>query len=201
MFRSFRCFAREYELLVEAAMPLDRKLVALSFLALSLLACGGTITSGTPDASTGQGGAGGSRAACSTLSECDCYRAGDRCAPRTEACWCPDACAPIECICGGGRFLACEDYTVVASCVAALTAVETKCAGQSFVQYIDTICRSASNPTCVAGCLANLAATGSCAEVDCGFCPVCDCASFTTPNPFRACLATCAPPLPEGAPR
>jgi len=190
-------------------MPLASKLVAFSLLALSLVGCGGTITGSNPDGSTGQGastgqggatgqgGQGGSTAPCSALSECECYMAGDRCTARTEACWCPDACAPIDCICAGGRFLGCQDNTVVASCTTALTAVETKCAGQSFVEFLDAICSSAGNPTCVAGCLANLAATGSCSEIDCGFCTLCDCAPSTAPNPFRACLQTCAPPLPN----
>lgn len=206
MFRGFRCFAREYELLVEAAMPLETRLVAGSFVALSLVACGGTITGNNPDGSMGQGGStgqggssgqGGSTAPCSALGECECYAAGDRCTPRTEACWCPDKCAPIECICAGGRFLGCQDQAVIASCAAALTAVQTKCTGQPFVQYIDAICRSAGNPTCVAGCLANLAATGSCSEIDCSFCPVCDCSPPTKPSPFVNCLAACAPPLPN----
>jgi hypothetical protein len=80
---------------------------------------------------------------------------------------------------------------VPASCTSALTAVEAKCAGQPFVQYIGGLCSSGFEPTCVGGCLATLNSTGSCSEIDCYFCPVCDCAAPATPSAFRACLATC----------
>jgi len=166
-----------------------------ALLVLGLLGCGGSLKGNGPDGSTPSG-------PCAALGACECYAASDRCVGRTEACWCPSACDPtIDCICGGGRFLACDDKAVFASCTTALAAVQAKCAGQSFVQYIGGVCSSGSDPTCVAGCLANLNSTGSCSEIDCAFCPVCDCGAFTTPNPFRACLATCTPLLPEGASR
>jgi hypothetical protein len=113
---------------------------------------------------------------------------------RTEACWCPSECNPqIACVCGGGQFLGCEDKVVVAACTTQLAAVQAKCANQSFVQYIGDLCTAARNPSCVSGCLANLATGGSCTEIDCGFCPVCDCAQPVTASPFAACLAGCTP--------
>ena len=172
-------------------MMANRKRIGFLLLAVGLFGCGGSIKGNTgPDGSTTGG--------CSSLGACECMGASDRCAARTEACWCPDVCGlPIDCICGGGRFLACDDKAVAASCATALAAVQAKCAGQSFVQYIGDVCSSGSDPTCVAGCLAKLNSTGSCSEIDCGFCTLCDCAPSTAPNPFRACLQTCAPPLPN----
>jgi hypothetical protein len=77
--------------------------------------------------------------------------------------------------------------------------VQAKCGNQSFAQYLDDICSlSSSHPSCVATCLASLKSTGSCAEIDCSFCPVCDCAGPATPSPFAACLQACRnPPLPD----
>jgi hypothetical protein len=158
-------------------------------LASALFGCGGSIKGkGAPDGST--------TGACATLGACECMAASDRCSAQVEACWCPSECDPnIACICGGGRFLGCADKAVVASCTNELAAVEAKCTGQpGFVQYLGDIC-SSSNPSCVAGCLANLKNTGSCTEIDCNFCPVCDCAGTTTP--FVACLSACNPPLPD----
>lgn len=177
-------------------MTAHRKRIGLFLAALGLLAgCGGSINGNTgPDGST--------TGACASLGACACMAASDRCVGRTEACYCPTECDPnIACICGGGRFLGCEDKAVFAGCTTALATVQAKCTGQAFVQYIGGLCSSAADPTCVAGCLATLNNTGSCAEIDCYFCPACDCAPPTTPSPFRACLQTCAPPLPEGAPR
>jgi hypothetical protein len=131
------------------------------------------------------------------MNACSCLAAADRCVPRSEACWCPTECypdAPILCVCGGGRFIGCEDQTVVAGCTEALTAVQTKCAGQSFVGYIGTLCSaSAYNTACVSACLDALNRTGSCAEIDCSFCPVCDCAAPAMPSRFAACLQACLP--------
>jgi hypothetical protein len=193
-------------------MAMNRKLVGLFALTLAaVIGCGGTITGSGPDGgsggttgmggSTGMAGTTGTGGAtttipCSAMNACSCLAAADRCAPRSEACWCPSECypdAPILCVCGGGRFLGCEDQNVVAACTAALSAVQTKCAGQSFVGYIGAVCTSIGNPTCIAGCLQNLHDTGSCAEIDCSFCPVCDCAAPATPSPFAACLQTCLP--------
>ena len=172
-------------------MTPHRKRIGLFLTVLGLLAgCGGSLKGNDPDGST--------TGACASLGACECMAASDRCSARTQACYCPTSCDPnIACICGGGLFLACDDKAVSASCVTALAAVQTKCAGQSFVQYIGGVCSSGSDPTCVAGCLAKLNSTGSCAEIDCGFCPVCDCAAPATPSPFAACLRTCAPLLPE----
>lgn len=169
---------------------------SIGALLLLSLGCGGSLNGNKgPDGSTtGQ---------CASLGACECMAASDRCAARAEACWCPSECDPnIACICGGGRFLACEEKAVVASCASELAAVQAKCAGQPFVQYIAGLCTipttqvDATSPACIAGCLANLENTGSCSEIDCSFCPVCDCAGPTSPSPFSACLASCRQPLP-----
>jgi hypothetical protein len=166
--------------------------VGLFLLAVGLLGCGGSINGNSGNHPTPP-------AACATLNACDCMAAGGRCTMRTEPCWCPSECSPqIACICGGGQFLACEDNPVVAACTSQLVAVQTKCASQPFVQYIGDLCTSAANPSCVSACLANLATGGSCTEIDCGFCPVCDCAQPATSSPFAACLAACAPRPPLG---
>jgi len=172
-------------------MTANWKRIGLLLLAGGLVGCGGSIKGNSgPDGST--------TGACSSLGACECMAASDRCAARTEACWCPSECDPqIVCICGGGRFLACEDKSVSASCTTALAAVQAKCTGQSFVQDIGDLCSSAADPACVAGCLATLNSTGSCSQIDCRFCRLCDCAASVAPNPFAACLQTCAPPLPE----
>ena len=130
---------------------------------------------------------------------CECIAACDRCTPRSEACWCPTECYPgaaVDCVCGGGRFLACGDNkTVVAACATELAAVQAKCVGQAFVgDLTSALCDAAANPTCVAACLANLHNTGSCSEIDCSFCKACDCLTPATPSPFAACLRACVPP-------
>jgi hypothetical protein len=169
-------------------MRIDRKLAGVVVLALGLLGCGGSITGRTPDGSTQPG-------ACASLGACECMAASDRCSARTEACWCPSECDPrIACVCGGGRFLACEEKATVASCANALAAVQSKCAGQPFVEWIADMCsQTALEPSCVAGCLTRLQTTGSCSEIDCSFCGVCDCAGPATPSPFSTCLANCSP--------
>jgi hypothetical protein len=174
--------------------------IGFLLLVIAVVGCGGSITGNGP--MTGQGGQGGSTTTipCAAMGQCECWAASDRCTARTEACWCPSECnAAIDCICGGGRFLACQDRTVAASCTSELAAVQAKCANQSFVQYIGDLCSlSAVTPACVAACLANLNTSGSCAEIDCSFCPVCDCAAPAMPSPFAACLRACyPPPLPE----
>jgi hypothetical protein len=130
---------------------------------------------------------------CSELGACDCLAASDRCTPRAEACWCPTECNGNVCVCGGGQFLACENKAVAGSCAAELSAVQAKCAGQSFVSFIANLCDgTGTKATCTAACLANLKTTGSCSEIDCGFCTLCDCAAPTMPSPFATCLAACA---------
>lgn len=208
MLRSFRCFAREYELLVERSMRLPPNRTGLMLLMVGLLGCGGSITgttgaggtsgtggtanTGGTTATGGTTGTGGSTGACASLGACACMEASDRCSARTEACWCPSECdSNIVCICGGGRFLACDEKAVSANCTTALAAVQAKCAGQFFVQEIGDLCSSLGDPTCVAGCLAKLNSTGSCSEIDCSFCKACDCTGPATPSPFVACLATC----------
>jgi hypothetical protein len=131
------------------------------------------------------------------MNGCACIAAFDRCTPRSEACWCPTECypgAPIECVCGGGRFLSCGDNMVVAACATELAAVQAKCVGQAFVGDLSALCDAAANPTCVTACLANLHNSGSCSEIDCSFCQACDCLSPATPSPFAACLRACVPP-------
>jgi hypothetical protein len=179
--------------------------------AVAALGCGGSISGNGPmtgqgaQTGTGQGGQGGGTSIpCEAMGACECLAAGGRCTALQEACWCPSECAPpgtaIDCICGGGRFLACQESSVITPCLNELTAVQAKCANQSFVQYIAGICTNTRyDPICVAACLADLKTTGACTEIDCYFCPVCDCAVPTMPSPFRDCLSACLPPLPEGA--
>jgi hypothetical protein len=98
---------------------------------------------------------------------------------------------------GGGQVVHVA-HKARAACANELTAVRVKCADQAFIQYIGDLCTNAAyDPTCVAGCLANLKTRGSCSEIDCYFCPVCDCAPPVAASPFRACLQTCAQALPE----
>jgi hypothetical protein len=163
--------------------------VVILALATALFGCGSSLTK-NGDAST--------TTPCSSLGACECMAASDRCAPRTEACWCPSECNPqIACICGGGQFLSCDERSVTTVCSDWLTAVQSKCAGQPFLQYIGSICvETRADPLCTANCLANLKDFGSCAEIDCSFCPTCDCAEPATPSPFAACLQACRTPPP-----
>ena len=166
---------------IEPAM----KPICAVFVSLFLVACGGSIKSPGQDASAPTG-------ACATLGACECAAAGDRCVARTEACYCPTSCDPnIVCICGGGEFLSCEDRVAVSTCSAQLARVQTLCAGKPFVEYIGGLC--GTNPTCVASCLQSLQTVDSCAQIDCYFCPVCDCAE-PPPSPLRACLSACRAP-------
>jgi hypothetical protein len=189
-----------------------RQLIGVLSLIVGLAACGGSLSpndAGTGAGGTAAGGAGGTTGqagttgqggttgACATLSGCDCLAASPRCAARSEACWCPTECFPggaIDCVCGGGRFLACEDRKV-ADCSNQLAAVQAKCAGQAFVEYIGSLCvQTGADPSCTASCLAKLNATGSCSEIDCSFCPVCDCAPAQQASTFAACLSGCSQP-------
>jgi hypothetical protein len=175
------------------------KRIGVLLLAVAAASCGGSINGNGPV--TGQGGQGGGTTTipCSAMGACECTAASDRCTAQKEACWCPSECDPqIQCICGGGRFLGCEDRSVIASCVNELSAVQAKCAGEPFLQYLAQICvQTNRDPNCTAACLANLNASGSCAEIDCSFCPVCDCAGPATPSPLAACLQACSSALPE----
>jgi len=159
--------------------------VAVLAAAAGLLGCGGSLNK--PDGSTT------TTALCSTLSACACMAASDKCRPRTEACWCPSECDPqIACVCGGGQFLACDEKDVVGICSDWLAAVQAKCAGQPNVQYIADLCgNTGAEPFCTSICLANLKENGSCAEIDCSFCPTCDCAAPVASSTFAACLADC----------
>jgi len=180
---------------------------SLAFLLAALAACGGSLNpndggTGGQGGNAGTTGTGGATTTvpCSALGACECLTASDRCTPRSEACWCPTECYPgaaIECVCGGGRFLACEEKDIVAVCASWLEAVQTKCAGQAFVGNIGALCDGPVNPLCVSNCLANLKEFGSCSEIDCSFCQACDCAAPSTPSPFAACVRGCALPLPE----
>lgn len=184
---------------IKSSMRIGANRIGLLLVAIAFLGCGGSVNGNGPV--TGQGGQGGATTTipCSAMGACECWSANDRCTARTEACWCPSACDPgIDCLCGGGRFLACEDRSFIASCVNELSAVQAKCAGEPFLQYLASICvQTNRDPTCTAACLANLNASGSCAEVDCSFCPVCDCAGPATPSPLAACLQACASALPD----
>lgn len=78
---------------------------------------------------------------------------------------------------------------VVTRCETELARVQTLCAGNAFSQSIGGLC--ASNADCVATCLAdNIVNVDTCAQIDCYFCPVCDC-DPRPPTPLRTCLATC----------
>jgi hypothetical protein len=195
-------------------------------LAMSVAACGGSLTPNGDGAAGSGGGLGGNAGGgaggttgtagtlgsagttgtggstslpCASLSACECVVNSDRCVPKTEACWCPSECFPgqiVDCVCGGGRFLACEDNAAVTACNAELAAVQTKCAGQAFIADIADICALSPRSTCVGACLADLKNTGSCAEIDCSFCRACDCAGPAMPSRFSTCLRNCSmPPL------
>jgi hypothetical protein len=154
-------------------------------LVVGLLGCGGSLN--------GQGGPDGSTTTpCSAMGACACMAASDRCSPRVEACWCPTECAPnIECFCGGGHFLACENRTITTTaCADELARVQTMCAGMAFAGSIGTLCNV--NPLCIAGCLDQLATVPSCSQIDCSFCQTCDCAGPTTPSAFRTCVTDCS---------
>jgi hypothetical protein len=168
------------------------KQVAAFWLGALLLGCGGSLSKTGPDGAT-------TTVPCTAMGACECRAASDRCAPRTEACWCPSECDPqIACVCGGGKFVACEDRAVINICADWLSAVQAKCAGQSFVQYIGDLCTgTAGDALCISSCLANLKETGSCSEIDCSFCPVCDCAGLAPVSPFASCLQACRTPQPE----
>ena len=160
------------------------KIVAL-VIGLGLAAGCGSGTLGGPD------GAAPPNNGCAALGACACMAASDRCTAKTEACYCPTECSPeLVCVCGGGQFLACEDkviHSMPPYCTLQLSRVQQACAAQPFVQYIADICPT-SNDACVASCLGNLR---SCSEIDCSFCPVCDCAPPATESPLVACLASC----------
>jgi len=65
---------------------------------LGLIGCGGSVKDN------------GGPAPCASLGACECWAASDRCSMTTESCWCASACDPnISCICGGGKFLSCQD--------------------------------------------------------------------------------------------
>ena len=163
-------------------------------LAAALIGCGGSLPgTGGPGAGGATGGTSGPPPlVCAALGACECMSASDRCAARTEACWCPSECNPnIRCICGGGQFLACEDKVVATDCDTALARVQTLCAGMAFVSSIGGICNQV-NPTCIAGCLDQLATVQSCSQIDCSFCETCDCAGPVTPSAFRTCVTGCS---------
>ena len=165
---------------------------------LTLLGCGGSLKGNGPDGSS----------RCTAMGACECLAASDRCSANAESCWCPSECypgAPIECFCGGGRFLSCQDKTVAVDCAAELAAFQSKCAGQPYVEFLSDMCTrpagqvGAGSPNCIGGCLAELNKTGSCSEIDCSFCQgTCDCANLPAANAFERCLTTCnAPPPPS----
>jgi hypothetical protein len=171
------------------------KRISLLVLALGLLGCNDRVVkSSGPDGSTPAGQDGGApTGACSSLGECACLAASDRCTARSEACWCPSCDPGVVCVCGGGKFLRCEDKTAANSCDSELARVQTLCAGKPFVGYIGGLCSTSADADCVATCLAgNILNVDSCAQIDCYFCPVCDCLA-PPPSALRTCLAACAP--------
>jgi hypothetical protein len=159
-------------------------------LAAAIAGCGGSLNGTTDGGIDFRSGP-----ACSTLSACACYAASDRCSMRTEPCWCPSECNP-NIACGGGQFLGCQDKAAANPCDTELARVQTLCAGQAFVSMIGGLC--ASNPTCVADCLAQLGTVDSCTQIDCSFCTTCDCVAPLPESPLRICISNCnlpAPPL------
>lgn len=53
---------------------------------------------------------GACRKPCEQRTECECYAARETCQLQTEPCWCPSVCNPsIACVCGGGKFLRCQE--------------------------------------------------------------------------------------------
>src|SRR5690349_15395525 len=108
--------------------------IATLLLAAGLLGCGGSIKGNGPDGST-------ESAPCGSLGACDCWKAADRCQMETTACWCPSECSPtIDCVCGGGQFVACDDLKPATTCDAQVTRVQALCAGQPFALMIGGIC-------------------------------------------------------------
>jgi len=158
-----------------------------------MMSCGGSINGNGPDGSTQTQTVG-----CASLDECACYAAGDRCSMVTESCWCPIVCdSKVACVCGGGKFLGCQDSAGTQSCDAQVARVQNLCAGQPFTSFLNGICSSgALNPTCVGGCLSQLTTVDSCAQIDCSFCTTCDCAGPAMPSQLRTCIDGCYPPPP-----
>ena len=166
-------------------MRMNAEPIGIALLAAALLGCGGSLNKG-PDGSTS--------GACSTLGACECMAANDRCSARTEACWCPSECNPnIACICGGGRFLGCDDRSVVSSCEAELARVEAMCGATAMVGQVRSLCAT-GNPVCIQGCLAQLTTTQSCSQIVCGFCLTCDCVLPEMPSALKTCVDGCAQP-------
>jgi hypothetical protein len=155
------------------------------------IGCGGSIKGGGP----GPGGSTQQPGACASLGECDCYAAGNRCTMLTESCWCPSVCdSKIACVCGGGKFLGCEDSTGTTNCDTQLARVQNLCANHPFLNDLSNVC--ASNPTCIGGCLSQLTTVDSCAQIDCSFCTACDCSSPSPPSQLSTCIAGCTAPPP-----
>ena len=172
------------------ANPLSVIVVVLAVIlaVIGAISCGGSIAGSGPDGST-------QPVACGSLSECACYEASDRCAMRTESCWCPSVCdTKVVCVCGGGRFLGCEDRAVSSGCDAELARVQALCAGQPFASMIGGLC--SSNPSCIAGCLSQLGSADACTQIDCSFCTACDCLAPSPQSPLRTCVDACNLPSP-----
>jgi hypothetical protein len=170
-------------------MRIDRERIGVVLLVAALAGCGGSIKGNGSDGSIPAG-------ACASLGACDCYAAADRCAMQTESCWCASACDPnIACVCGGGRFLGCEEKSLFAGCTTALAAAKTKCPDHA--PGTDDLCSTAADPSCVAACLANFNSTGSCAELGCSCEVVCECIPpAPSPNPLVNCISACNLPPP-----
>jgi hypothetical protein len=162
--------------------------------AFAIAACGSSVLQ-HPDSGTPMGQDGAPTGACSSLGECACFAANDRCSMRTEACWCPSTCDPaIVCVCGGGQFLSCEEKRATGACGAEIARVTSLCAGKPFVQYLGEE-QCSVNADCAAACFAtNIVNVDTCAQIDCYFCPVCDCLP-PPPSPLRDCLAACRTPV------
>jgi hypothetical protein len=157
-------------------MTAFRTQLGLFLVAVGLLGCGGD-----------------AKAPCYSLGACACMAQSDRCETLTEACWCPSVCdSKISCVCGGGKFIACQDRPPPNDCYTQATRVTSLCAGTPFVDDIPWLCGSTFNPLCMGQCMSALTTTESCAQIDCSFClSGCDCMPPSMPSAFRTCVESC----------
>jgi hypothetical protein len=166
----------------EIRMTAIQRRIGIAAFAAGLLGC--TLDKIGPRNSTG----------CATMTACECLAASEHCESRTEGCWCPSECDPnISCVCGGGRFLACEERGAAWDrCDAQATRVLSLCAGTEFLDAVGSLC--STNPNCMTQCLGTLATPQSCAQIDCSFCSAgCDCPLPAMSSALRTCVVGCYP--------